>query len=418
MNAFTYIVISLLGLKVVVELFLEWLNRTEVKANASAVPEIYRGIVDRKTYDKAVRYTLAKNGVNLFDTVYSSIWLYVFLVSGLLPIVYYGLTDFLSISIWGQSLVLFLMGMVLSLPSLPIDVWNTFRVESRYGFNRTSVGLWISDKFKGLVLGLVIAYPLLCLLLWLFEVLPNTWWLFGFVAFWIVQILMLLLYPRLILPLFNKLSPLPEGSLQERLMRLGERTGFTAKTIQVIDGSKRSGHSNAFFTGFGRFRRIVLFDTLIEQLEPQQLEAVLAHEIGHYKKRHIPKMLIMSTVMSFIGFACIGWLVDQAWFFSAFGFSISNGMVPALILFLLVSGLFTFWLSPFMSALSRKHEYEADAFAREAMGGDPQPLVESLRKMHEKNLGNLTPHPLFSAFHYSHPTIIEREQALCAEQSC
>jgi STE24 endopeptidase len=198
--------------------------------------------------------------------------------------------------------------------------------------------------------------------------------------------------------------------LRTRLLALGDRTGFHAKTIQVMDGSKRSAHSNAFFTGFGRFRRIVLFDTLISQLTPEELEAVLAHEIGHYRRGHIPKMLAISAVMMLAGFATIAWLAASPWFNLAFGFP-PGELAPAFLLFGLLSGLVTFWFSPLTNLLSRKHEYEADAFARNAVGG-PSPMTGALRKLAQKNLSNLTPHPWFSAFFYSHPTLVERERAL------
>lgn len=414
MTGFLTLVLILLLLKTVAELVLDILNRNKVQAHAAAIPEAYRDVMDDETYQKSVNYTLTKNGFGMIETIYDAVWLAIILVSGLLPWLFNTLTDGLGMSVWGQALVLFLLFILLSLPSIPMELWSTFKIEARFEFNKMTPKLWITDKIKGMGLSLLIGYPLLCLLLWFFEALPNTWWLWGFFAFFGFQLLGLLLYPRLILPLFNKLEPLPEGNLRDQLLALGERTGFTASTIHVMDGSKRSSHSNAFFTGFGKFRRIVLFDTLIEQLEARELEAVLAHEIGHYKRGHIPKMLVMSAVFSLIGFGIIGWLAGQAWFFEAFGFQLSDGMVPALFLFAVVSGLFTFWLGPLLNGLSRKHEYEADSFARKAMDDDPMPLVTSLHKMYEKNLSNLTPHPAYSAFHYSHPTLAEREASLKA----
>ncbi len=228
--------------------------------------------------------------------------------------------------------------------------------------------------------------------------------MFGF------QQLMLVLYPKLILPLFNKLTPLPEGDLRNRLLALGDRTGFRARAIQVMDGSKRSGHSNAFFTGFGRFRRIVLFDTLMAQLSAEELEAVLAHEIGHYRCGHIPKMLAVSAAMQLGGFALIAWLARSPWFNTAFGFP-PGELAPAFLLFGLLSGLVMFWFSPLTNYFSRRHEYEADAFARDAMGS-ASPIVGALRKLAQKNLSNLTPHPWFSAFFHSHPTLVERERSV------
>jgi STE24 endopeptidase len=221
---------------------------------------------------------------------------------------------------------------------------------------------------------------------------------------------MLVLAPVLILPLFNKFTPLPEGSLRARLLALAVRTGFHAKGIQIMDGSRRSRHSNAFFTGFGKFRKIVLFDTLVQQLSEPELEAVLAHEIGHYKRKHIIKLLTASAIGSLVGFYLLSVLAQQAWFYEAFGFE-PGSIVTALLLFGLLSGLATFWLSPAINLWSRRYEYQADAFAA-ASAHEPQSLVGALRKLNEKNLSNLTPHPLYSGFYYSHPTLLEREKAL------
>jgi STE24 endopeptidase len=221
---------------------------------------------------------------------------------------------------------------------------------------------------------------------------------------------MLVLAPILILPLFNKFTPLPEGNLRERLLNLGRRTAFGAKSIEVMDGSKRSRHSNAFFTGFGRFRKIVLFDTLVQQLSEPELEAVLAHEIGHFKKKHIPKMLVFSALSSLVGFYFIALLAKQEWFYRAFEFEPGN-VAPALLLFGLLSGVVTFWFSPLAHWWSRRYEYQADAFAAEVMN-EAQSLIGALRKLNEKNLSNLTPHPFYSSFYYSHPTLLERERAL------
>jgi len=228
------------------------------------------------------------------------------------------------------------------------------------------------------------------------------------------QLLLLVLAPVLILPIFNKFTPLPEGSLRERLLKLAARTEFRARNIQVMDGSKRSRHSNAFFTGFGGFRKIVLFDTLIEQLSEPELEAVLAHEIGHFKKKHITKMVGLSAVGSLLGFYVLAALAKTNWFYEGFGFQ-SGDLAAALLLFGLLSGLITFWFSPVAHWWSRRYEYQADAFAALVMK-ETGSLIGALRKLNEKNLSNLTPHPVYSAFYYSHPTLVERESALI--QSC
>jgi STE24 endopeptidase len=219
------------------------------------------------------------------------------------------------------------------------------------------------------------------------------------------------LAPLIILPMFNKLTPLPEGTLRDRLLKLGERTGFSARSILVMDGSRRSSHSNAFFTGFGSFRKIVLFDTLVAQLTEPELEAVLAHEVGHYRRGHVPKMLAVSAGLSLGGFAAVAWLAGRPEFITSFGFSGDAGLAPALLCFALLGGTITFWTGPWMNRWSRRHEYEADRYAADAMG-ETASLIGALRKLSEKNLSNLTPHPLYSAWHYSHPTLVEREEAL------
>lgn len=270
------------------------------------------------------------------------------------------------------------------------------------------------DRLKGLLLGIVLGYPLLALMLKLVEWMGPWWWLWAWGAMLGFQLLMMVLAPVLILPLFNKFTPLPVGSLRERLLKLAERTHFRARSIQVMDGSKRSRHSNAFFTGFGGFRKIVLFDTLIQQLAELELEAVLAHEIGHFKKKHIPKTLLVSALGSLAGFWLVSLLATQEWFYRSFGFE-PGSIVPALLLFGLVSGVITFWFSPVAHWWSRRNEYQADAFAAAVMS-EPRSLIGALRKLNEKNLSNLTPHPLYSGFYYSHPTLLEREQALAGEQ--
>ncbi len=396
------------------ELRLSGLNRKEVRANQDRVPEAYRDVVDDETYRKSVDYTLAKNALGKKELIYDAIMLALIVATGFLAWLYNTLTGALGEGVWGQAVVMFATLIIISLPSLPFEWVNTFKLEAKFGFNKSTVGLWIKDKLMGLALGAALGIPALALLLSIFNWLPNSWWFWGFIAFFALQLILMVLAPRIIMPLFNKLTPMEEGPLRDRLLALGERTGFCAKTILVMDGSKRSGHSNAFFTGFGKFRKIVLYDTLIEQLEPIELEAVLAHEIGHYKRGHIPKMLGIAFFAGLICFGVMGWLVQQDVFYTSFGFDPESGMAPVLLLFMLISGLFTFWLSPLSNIMSRKHEYEADAYAREMMNNDPMPLVTSLHKMHEKNLSNLTPHPTFSWFYYSHPNLREREAALRA----
>jgi STE24 endopeptidase len=407
------VVAALLVLRLAGELILSALNRAEVRRHAGSPPPAVAAIMDEATYSKAVNYTLERSRFGVLTGVFDTLVLALFVFGGVLPWLFVQVVSWGSLdAIWTHALFILIAGMLLSVPSLPFEWWEQFHIEARHGFNQSTPRLWITDKLKGLVLMLLIGFPLLWALLSLVRWVGPTWWIWGFALVFGFQLLMLVLYPKLILPLFNKLTPLPDGDLRTRLLALGDRTGFRAKAIQVMDGSKRSAHSNAFFTGFGRFRRIVLFDTLISQLSPEELEAVLAHEIGHYRRGHIPKMLIISAVMMLAAFASIAWLGNQPWFNLAFGFP-PGELAPAFLLFGLLSGLITFWFSPLTNLLSRKHEYEADAFARDAVGG-PGPMTGALRKLAQKNLTNLTPHPWFSAFFYSHPTLVERERALLA----
>ena len=412
MNDIGAIVTALILARLAAELWLSRLNRRHVLQHADTVPEAFRGIIDEATYKKSVDYTLAKARFGSLEETYGTAVLLIVLFSGILPLAFRFFQAHLGTSAWATAACLFTVGFAMSLPGLPFDWYGQFRLEDKFGFNTTTLKTWWLDRVKGLLLALGLGYPLLTLILKIVEWTGAAWWLWAWGAMLAFQALMLLLAPVLIMPLFNKFTPLPEGSLRERLLKLAERTRFVAKSIQVMDGSKRSRHSNAFFTGFGQFRKIVLFDTLIQQLSEPELEAVLAHEIGHFKKKHIPKMLAFSALSSLAGFYVISLLSRQDWFYHTFGFQ-SGSIAPALLLFVLLSGVVLFWFSPLAHWWSRRYEYQADAFAAEVMN-EPQSLIGALRKLNEKNLSNFTPHPLYSGFYYSHPTLVEREQALTA----
>lgn len=411
MQLLLVVFLLLLLAKTVFEFYLSILNERHVEAHRGAIPEAYRGVLDPERYGQSVDYTIAKLRFGRWEAGLQAILLALVLGTGFLWWLYSGLSAIFGPGVWGQAAVLFSIGVFLQLPQLPLDYLEQFRLEERFGFNKSTRKLWVMDQLKGFVVNAVLIIPLLALILAIVGWFPEWWWLLGFAVFFGFMLLMMVLYPMLILPLFNKLEPLAEGELKDRLMDLSDRAKFQAKTIQVIDGSKRSAHSNAYFTGFGKFRRIVLFDTLIEQMETEELEAVLAHEIGHYRLGHIPKMLGLSALSGLGAFGLVAWLAGQSWFLTGFGFSSEAGIAAVFLLFSMVSGVITFWLTPLFSHWSRKHEYEADHFAREAIGG-AGPMLEALRKLTEKNLSNLTPHPLYSSWYYSHPSLHEREQAL------
>src|SRR5436190_5915877 len=408
-----WIALFLIGMKWLAKFWLQRLNQHHVHTHAAAVPEAFQGTIDEATYARSVEYTLAKGRLCQVEAIYDTLLLIAVLFGGVLPRVLHLFSENWGASAWSMAAFLFVVGAGLSFASLPLDWYGQFKLEQRFGFNTATQKVWWMDRLKGLLLGLILGYPLLVLILKLVEWTGQLWWLWAWAALLFFQLVMLVLAPVLILPLFNKFTPLPEGSLCDRLLALASRTGFRAQSIQIMDGSKRSRHSNAFFTGFGRFRKIVLFDTLIQQLTEPELEAVLAHEIGHYKKKHLPRMLAVSALLSLAGLFLLSILAKQDWFFQAFGFSAfsSSSIAIALLLFGLLSGLATFWFSHVGHWWSRRYEHQADAYARDIMA-EAHSLIGALRKLNEKNLSNLIPHPLYSRFYYSHPTLLEREKAL------
>ena len=412
MSWFPLTVVALVLLRLVAQLVLEALNRAEARRNAAQRPAALVDVMDEATYAKSVEYTVAKSRFSSVETIYEVVILLVLLFSGALPWLWGKFDHLAPGAAWSGALFLVGTMILLGLPSLPLEWWSKFRLEQRFGFNKSTVGLWVADHIKSTLLGLAIGFPLMWALLALVGWVGAYWWVWGFILLFGFQMLMMVLYPKLILPLFNKLAPLPDGEQRTRLLALSERTGFRAQTIEVMDGSKRSGHSNAFFTGFGRFRRIVLFDTLMAQLAPEELEAVLAHEIGHYKCGHIPKFLALMALFQCGAFAVIAGLARSGWFNTAFGLP-PGVLAPTFLLFGLLGGLVTFWFAPAGNWLSRKNEYEADAFAKNAIGS-AGPMIGALRKLSQKNLSNLTPHPLYGTVYYSHPTLVERERALMA----
>src|SRR5215510_6273083 len=417
MSLFTAIALVLILARAIAELWLSRLNERHVRAHTNEVPSAFRGMIDNATYRRSVDYTLAKSRFGDVVTVFDTALLIGILFSGVLPWAFGKFTAAFGTSVWAMAGFLFATGVALSIISLPFAWYAQFKLEDRFGFNTTTVKTWVIDRLKGFLLALLFGFPLLALVLKLIEWTGSDWWIWAAVLVISFQLLLMLIAPAVIMPLFNKFTPLPEGStLRERLFALARRTDFPTRSIEVMDGSKRSRHSNAFFTGFGRFRKIVLFDTLVGQLAEPELESVLAHEIGHYKRRHVVKLLSVSIFGVFMGFAAVAWLARQQWLYHTFGFEYQPGfdapnVVPAILLFALLAGTITFWILPLIHIWSRHFEYEADAFAAATMG-ETQSLIQALRKLSEKNLSNLIPHPLYSSFYYSHPTLLERERAL------
>src|SRR5262252_3769085 len=421
MSLIAIIALTLILARAIGELCLSRLNQGYVRAHANEVPPSFREMVDEPTYHRSVDYTLAKSRFGEVVALFDAALLIILLFSGVLPWAFGKLAAAFGSSVWAMTSFLFATGVALSIVSLPFAWYAQFKLEDRFGFNTTTLKTWVLDRLKGFLLALLLGFPFLVLVLKLIEWTGPNWWIWAAVLVVAFQLLLMLIAPAVIMPLFNKFTPLPDGCLRERLFALARRTDFPTRSIEVMDGSKRSRHSNAFFTGLGRFRKIVLFDTLVAQLAEAEVESVLAHEIGHYKKHHVLKLLGVSLVGTVMAFAAIAWLARQQWFYDAFGFEHQTGfaapnVVPAMLLFGLLAGTIIFWLSPFINRWSRRFEYDADAFARATMG-EAQSIVHALRKLSERNLSNLIPHPLYSGFYYSHPTLIERERALQSARS-
>ncbi len=410
------VIVVLIALRTVVNVALELLNLSSIRKHSGAVPEMFQSFMDFETYQKSGAYSQAKIKYSVLAGIYSAVVLMALLASGVLSECYGELVNVLGDGVFAQAFAVMAVVMGISIFSIPFEYYEQFVIEQKFGFNKSSVGLWIVDNIKEAVLSVVVGAPILALVLWFTQTFSATWWIWAFAVVAVFQVVMIIVYPMFIVPLFNKLEDLPEGELRTALFDLAKRGKFFAKSIQVIDGSKRSSHSNAYFTGFGKFRRIVLFDTLIAQLEQNELEAVLAHEIGHYRKGHIYKMMFTSFLMMFVMFAFMGYIANCDWFYTQFGFEKSQGMGAVILMCMLFAGFFVFWISPISNYFSRKHEYEADAFASELCNG-PEALISALKKLHKKNLGNLTPHKLYSMCNYSHPTLAERMGALNKQEN-
>lgn len=406
-------------LEFLVEFILNEMNLSYVRGrfDGQRVPDFFAGKIGPEDYRRSVAYTLAKGRLQRWAEIYGA-WITLFvLFGGALPYL-----DRLARSLGSHFpagtqatgiLFCFGTGLIFSLLSLPIDLYSTFVLEERFGFNQTTLKLYIADKLKALLLGIAIGVPFLFGVLWFMAATGRCWWLWAFLFILGFQLLMVVVYQAFIAPLFNKFEPLKEGELRQRILTLADQVGFKTGGIYTMDGSKRSAHSNAYFTGIGKSKRIVLFDTLVEQMTVDQGAAVLAHEMGHYKMRHIRRMLAVQSLFLLAGLYILGLLVDYQPLFHAFGLE-QVSSYGALALFSILAGPATFYLNPLMNLLSRKHEYEADRFAARALKNG-MPMEEALINLTIKNLANLTPHPWYSAYHYSHPTAVERISAIRQE---
>ena len=409
------------GAAVLLELLLKfWLASRQIRAVArhrGSVPAEFASSIPLASHQRAADYTVVKLRLGLIEMALGAAVLLGWTLLGALDALNGALLDLLGARrTLAQPLALLAaFALVNALIDLPLSLYQTFVVEQRFGFNKMTLGLWLLDLLKSALLGIVIGLPLAALALWLMGVTGNAWWLWTWGLWMAFSLLMLVIYPTFIAPLFNKFQPLQDEALQERVSRLMARCGFAAKGLFVMDGSRRSAHANAYFTGFGAAKRVVFFDTLLTQLTPPEVEAVLAHELGHYKRRHIIKRIAALFVFSLAGLALLGWLARQGWFYAGLGVTpnLPDTLGPsppshalALLLFMLAAPVFGFFLSPLLALLSRRHEFEAGAYA--AAQTSAQDLRGALVKLYKDNASTLTPDPLYVRFYYSHPPAGER----------
>ena len=399
--AFTWVFIAAVALATATRLWLTLRQIRHVRANRNAVPGMFADSIPLSAHQKAADYTVAKAKLGVVDTLLDALILLALTLGGALQ----WLSDlwqrvFALESLWHGAALILSMLVIKGALGLPLSLYRIFVIEERFGFNRMTWKLFVTDLVKGLAVGMVLGVPLLLAVLWLMLAAGTFWWLYVWLVLVVYSLFLQMIYPALVMPLFNKFSRLDDPALAGRIERLLSRTGFRSRGLFVMDGSKRSSHGNAFFAGFGAAKRIVLFDTLVSRLQPAEVEAVLAHELGNYKLRHIVKGMALSWVFSFALLLALGLIAGEPWFYEGLGMDTAT-LPIALALFLLVVPEFTFFVQPLLSLFSRKNEYEADRYA--AANADAAQLVRALVKLYHDNSATLTPDPLHSAYYDSHP---------------
>jgi STE24 endopeptidase len=389
-----------------------WLSTRQLRYVArhrDAVPAPFAATVSLAAHQKAADYTVAKSRFGLLETAFGTAVLLGWTLLGGLDVLNRVLVGWLGTGMLQQLVLLGAFALISGLLELPFSLYQTFVVEERFGFNKITWKLWLADAVKSTLIGTAIGLPIAALILWLMGAAGSWWWLWAWAVWMAFNLLLLVVYPTFIAPIFNKFQPLEDESLKARVTALMQRCGFAAKGLFVMDGSKRSAHANAYFTGFGAAKRVVFYDTLLAKLSPGEVDAVLAHELGHFKHKHIIKRIVALFAFSLVGFALLGWLATKVWFYTGLGvrpnLEGANDAL-ALLLFMLAVPVFTYFVSPLMAQLSRKHEFEADAFAASQTSG--QDLGNALLKLYEDNASTLTPDPVFVKFYYSHPPASER----------
>jgi STE24 endopeptidase len=413
MNAFTLVFVIALAAGVALELWLLRRQSAFVTRHAGRVPDAFAPRIGLPEHRRAADYTLAHVAVSRVDAPIGALVLLALTLGGGLDALH-RLWDGSGLgTLWAGTGFVLSVFLLLGVLELPFELWRTFGIEARFGFNRTTAARFVADKLVGTGLGLLLGIPLTLAILWLMTEASGLWWLYAWAVWMTFSLAISWAYPRVIAPLFNRFTPLDPGALRTRLEQLLARCGFRSDGMFVMDGSRRSSHGNAYFTGLGRTKRIVFFDTLLQALEPEELEAVLAHELGHFRLRHIAKRLAVVALTTLAGFALLGWLAGQPWFYAGLGSSAATAPM-ALVLFLVAMPVYAQFLRPLASWLSRRQEFEADAFAAEHADGEA--LVRALVKLYRDNASTLTPDPLYSAYHHTHPPAPVRIARLEARQ--
>ncbi|MBD9401444.1 M48 family metallopeptidase [Comamonas sp. CMM02] len=404
-----------LALQLLVQL---WLNTRQVRYVAQhrhEVPQSFASHISLAAHQKAADYTLAKARFGLLHMAWGAVILLGWTLLGGLNTLQNTLLQWMEPGMVQQLALLAAFAAISGLLDLPFSLYQTFALEARFGFNKSTPAIWLGDLLKSTLLAAIIGLPIAWIILWFMGATGSLWWLWAWGIWTGFQLLLMWIFPTYIAPLFNKFEPLADESLKARVTSLMQRCGFAAKGLFVMDGSRRSAHANAYFTGFGASKRVVFYDTLLKQLSPDEVEAVLAHELGHFKHKHITKRMIGMFVLSLIGFAVLGWLSQQVWFYTGLGVLPSTALAfgqpshddaLALLLFMLALPVFTFWISPVMAHFSRRDEFEADAYAMQQASGAA--LASALLKLYEDNASTLTPDPVYARYYYSHPPAVER----------
>ena len=400
MPFFTLIFILAVIATIGTQMWLSIRQSKHVAENRPCVPAEFADSITLEEHQKAADYTQAKGGFGRKELIISTVLLLLWTLGGGLQWLDTlwdgaGLTELYK----GTAVIISFM-LISSLIDMPASLYRAFVIEEKFGFNKLTIKTFLVDLFKGSLLSIVIGVPLIMLILWLMNTAGSLWWVYAWLAITAFSVIMMWAYPKFIAPIFNKFTPLEEGEVLDKITNLLERNGFNSEGVFMMDGSRRSSHGNAYFTGFGKTKRIVFFDTLLKQLSPTQIEAVLAHELGHFKHKHVLKGMLVSMTMTLVGFGVLAFLMQQQWFYTQLGVE-NESTYMALLLFILVSPVFTFFIGPIMSWWSRKHEFEADAFA--AKESSAEELISALVGLYKKNAGTLTPDPVYSAFYDSHP---------------